>query len=165
MGRLSHAERVLLGLSEPDVAVLSLSGAEAAFAGASQIERDLRPRPRRRLHVAPSPAPIAEPESTEEVLASPAVDTDSIVQAVRQEVRAALEAMRPAEPESATAELAEQAPLPRAFKVIRDELGRMERVVVAQAPTGLNASEGPVPMSFRVVRDELGRMQCIEHEA
>lgn len=163
MGTLSHAERVLLGLAEPDVAVLPLSGAEAAFAGASQIERDLRPRPRKRLHLAPAPAPIIEPESTEEALAPPAVDIDSVIQAVRQEMRAALEAMRPAEP--APVQLTEQAALPRAFKVIRDELGRMERVVVAQAPSGLNASEGPVPMSFRVVRDELGRMQCIEHEA
>lgn len=160
MSTLSHAEQVLLGLAEPEIAVLPLTSAEEAFAGAEMIERDLRQRPRLRRAVPSAPlADIPEEPAPDVEPPPPAqVDLSSVVEAIR-ELRASLPET-PAQEQPVQVEMAE--PLPAAYRIIRDHLGRAERVLMIEK--GLNASES-APASYRVVRDDLGRMVSIEYEA
>lgn len=155
----------MLGLEEPGVTMLPLSSAEQAFTGTDTIERDLRPRPPRKrpLRAVPSAPEVSIVEPAPEPPAA-RVDLSGVLQAVREEVRMALSEVahaQPApEPDQPVVGLVD--PPPAAFRVLRDQLGRMERVLVIEA--GLNASE-VAPASYRVIRDDIGRMVGIEYEA
>lgn len=161
MGTLSHAERALLGLAEPDVDVLPLSDAEQAFAGVETVRRDLRSKPRpakknrhRFLSAVPDPDPEqhADPEVPVVTVEVPPLDLSEVTEALREIRDRLAETSTPAETEEA----------PQAFRFIRDKSGRTERVLVIER--GFHASEER-PASYRIVRDELGRMTSIEYEA